>query len=53
MNNDEVRPFKIDVPAQTLDDLQQRLKNTRWSHQIEGTGWDAGTDLDYLKELVG
>jgi hypothetical protein len=26
MNNDEVRPFRIDVPAQTLSDLQQRLK---------------------------
>jgi pimeloyl-ACP methyl ester carboxylesterase len=53
MNNDEVRPFRIDVPAQTLSDLQQRLKNTRWSHQIEGTGWDAGTDQNYLRELVG
>jgi microsomal epoxide hydrolase len=35
-----------------LSDLQRRLKNTRWSHQVEGTNWDAGTDVDYLKDLV-
>jgi pimeloyl-ACP methyl ester carboxylesterase len=44
--------FIIDVPPSVLSDLRQRLKNTRWSHQIEGTNWDAGTDLDYLRELV-
>ena len=52
MNNDDVRPFRIDVPASTLSDLQQRLTNTRWTSQVEGTGWDAGTDVHYLKELI-
>jgi Epoxide hydrolase N terminus len=47
-----VRPFEIHVPSNLLSDLQQRLKNTRWSHQIKGTGWDAGTDSDYLRELL-
>jgi hypothetical protein len=32
--------------------LRQRLKNTRWSYQVKDNSWDAGTDLDYLKELV-
>lgn len=53
MNKDEIRPFKIEITPGTLSELRQRLKSTRWTSQIEGTGWDAGTDLDYLKQLVG
>ena len=52
MKSDEIRPFTIDVAPEVLSDLRQRLKNTRWSYQIAGTNWDAGTDHDYLKELV-
>jgi pimeloyl-ACP methyl ester carboxylesterase len=53
MNSDDVEEFRINVPAEVLGDLRQRLQRTRWSCQIEGTGWDAGTDGGYLKELVG
>jgi pimeloyl-ACP methyl ester carboxylesterase len=35
-----------------LSDLQQRLANTRWSLALEQIGWDAGTDAQYLKDLV-
>jgi pimeloyl-ACP methyl ester carboxylesterase len=52
MPANEINAFKIHVPPEMLSDLHQRLKNTRWSHQIEGTGWDAGTDVGYLKDLV-
>jgi pimeloyl-ACP methyl ester carboxylesterase len=52
MNKDDVEEFTIHVPAEVLSDLQQRLKNTRWSYQIEGTHWDAGTDAAYLKDLM-
>lgn len=52
MKNDKITPFRIDVAPEMLSDLQRRLKNTRWSHQVEGTNWDAGTDVDYLKDLV-
>jgi pimeloyl-ACP methyl ester carboxylesterase len=52
MQSDKIRAFEINVPADVLSDLQQRLKNTRWTYQIEGTGWDAGTDVDYLKDLL-
>src|ERR1019366_10032684 len=48
----KVSEFRIDVAPEVLSDLRQRLKNTRWSSQVEGTKWDAGTDLEYLKELV-
>jgi microsomal epoxide hydrolase len=49
--SDAVAPFEIAVPQSVLDDLQERLARTRWPDQIEGTGWDYGTELAYLKEL--
>ncbi len=49
---DDIHPFRIDLAPQVLKDLQQRLGNTRWTTQIPGTGWEAGTDVDYLKQLV-
>jgi len=53
MSNQSVRPFRIEIASEVLADLKQRLKNTRWTYQIEGSGWDAGADLDYIMELAG
>jgi pimeloyl-ACP methyl ester carboxylesterase len=50
--SDKVGEFRIDIAAEVLNDLRQRLKNTRWTYQMAGTKWEAGTDLEYLKELV-
>jgi pimeloyl-ACP methyl ester carboxylesterase len=52
MENEAVSPFKISVAPEVLDDLQKRLESTRWTYQMEGADCDAGTDLNYLKELV-
>jgi pimeloyl-ACP methyl ester carboxylesterase len=52
MTNEEITPFRIDVPESTLDDLRARLANTRWPAQIPGTGWTRGVPVDYLKELA-
>jgi pimeloyl-ACP methyl ester carboxylesterase len=46
-----VQPFRVNVSQETLDDLQLRLKGTRWMDGA-AAGWDYGTSLDYLKELV-
>jgi pimeloyl-ACP methyl ester carboxylesterase len=48
----EIRPFRIDVSREDLDDLLDRLGRTRWSSEIPGVGWDRGVPLDYLKEWV-
>ncbi|MGH9886503.1 MAG: epoxide hydrolase family protein [bacterium] len=45
--------FKIEVPDSVLTDLAERLARTRFPDQLEGAGWDYGTELSYLKELVG
>jgi epoxide hydrolase len=47
-----IRPFRIDIPQQDLDDLRTRLAMTRWPGQLPGTGWERGVPLDYLKELA-
>ena len=48
----DVRPFIIAVEDSVLEDLQQRLADTRWPDEIPNTGWDYGSNLAYLKELV-
>ncbi|GMU77355.1 MAG: microsomal epoxide hydrolase [Acidimicrobiia bacterium] len=45
-------PFTVDVPQAVLDDLHERLARTRFPEQIPGAGWDYGTELAYLRELV-
>jgi Epoxide hydrolase N terminus len=48
----EIEPFIVDVPQATLDDLAARLARTRWPDEVEGAGWDYGTNLAYLQALV-
>src|ERR1700687_3108392 len=47
-----IQSFKIAIPQATLDDLRERLAHTRWADEVEGAGWDYGTNLGYLKQLV-
>jgi hypothetical protein len=47
-----IQPFTIQVAQSTLDDLHERLARTRWPDEVEGAGWDYGTNGGYLKELV-
>jgi microsomal epoxide hydrolase len=46
-----IEPFRIQVADEILDDLRRRLALTRFSDQIDGAGWDYGTDAAYLREL--
>ena len=47
-----MQPFTVDISQQTLDDLHERLGRTRWPDEVQNAGWDYGTNLTYLKELV-
>ncbi len=48
---DRVEPFEIRVSESTLDDLRERLERTRFPDALEGSGWEYGTDLHYLRDL--
>ena len=50
--DEAIRPFTIRVPDSVLVDLKQRLARARFPGEIAGSGWDYGTNLAYLKELV-
>ena len=49
---DAIRPFTIDVPDAVLADLEIRLDRTRLPDELPGTGWDYGTNRDYLEEAA-
>jgi microsomal epoxide hydrolase len=47
-----IEGFEIEVPEEMLEDLRNRLRNTRWPDEVEGAGWDYGTPLSFLRDLV-
>jgi epoxide hydrolase len=49
---DSPAPFEVEWSTATLDDLRQRLRQSRLPPQIPGQGWRRGTDVDYLREFV-
>jgi len=48
----EVTPFTVAVPEATLADLHERLARTRFPEQNPGAGWDYGSELEYVRDLV-
>ncbi|HEY4397578.1 MAG TPA: epoxide hydrolase [Acidimicrobiia bacterium] len=47
-----MEPYQIRVDNSVLEDLRSRLALTRFPDQIEGTGWEYGFPVDYLRDLV-
>jgi len=47
-----IERFEIRVDDSVLDDLRYRLASTRLPDQIDGTGWEYGIPVDYVRELV-
>ena len=50
--SDAIDRFQIRVDDSVLSDLRSRLAQTRFPDQIEGTGWEYGAPIDYVRELV-
>ena len=47
-----VERFYIQVEEDVLNDLRIRLGHIRWPDQMDGSGWEQGTELNYLQSLV-
>ena len=45
-------PFCLHVPDEVLEDLRERLAHTRWPDEIPGSGWQYGSNLDFMRRLV-
>jgi pimeloyl-ACP methyl ester carboxylesterase len=64
MSNEEIRPFRIDIPQADLDDLHERLVRTRFAEELPADpnpgpqtgpvppGWEYGVPVDYVRRLV-
>src|SRR3990170_2468380 len=47
-----IKPFKINIPENEIQDLKNRLRNSRWPSKIRGDDWQYGVPVDYLKKLA-
>ncbi|HEU0286514.1 MAG TPA: epoxide hydrolase N-terminal domain-containing protein, partial [Nocardioidaceae bacterium] len=48
----DIRPFRVEIPQEALDDLHQRLVRTRFPIPAPDDSWDFGTPVHYLQEMV-
>ncbi len=48
----ELKPFRIAIPTEALDDLQARLAQTRWPEAECVDDWSQGIPLAYTRELA-
>ncbi len=51
MSNDAIRPFEIAISDEVLNDLKQRLANTRWPEKETVKDWSQGIPLAYTQEV--
>jgi len=51
MENTDVRPFRIDVPQEALDDLRRRIASTRWPSGELVDDRSQGVQLATMQEL--
>ena len=47
-----ITPFSIQIEAEILSDLRERIRNTRLPDRAPGTAWEQGTDREYLRQLL-
>ena len=47
----DIQPFRIEASDEQLEDLKQRLRNTRWPDAEVVDDWSQGIPLGYTKEL--
>lgn len=48
----DIEPFEIRVPEAALDDLRQRLLNTRWPDEADAEPWRYGPPVTYMRHFV-
>ncbi|TQM26202.1 epoxide hydrolase family protein [Nocardia bhagyanarayanae] len=48
----DIRPFRIEIPQARIDRLHARLADTLWPDELPGVGWDKGMPVSYLKPLA-
>ncbi|HEX4432559.1 MAG TPA: epoxide hydrolase, partial [Frankiaceae bacterium] len=47
-----MQPYTVAVPEAVLEDLRDRLARARLPNQVDGVGWEQGTERDFLVNLL-
>ena len=47
----EIKEFKIDISDEVLEDLHNRLSNSRWPNKEPVEDWNQGIPLSYMKDV--
>ncbi len=47
-----VEPFRVAVSEEVIADLRARLERTRFPDEVPDTGWEYGSNLAYMREVV-
>jgi pimeloyl-ACP methyl ester carboxylesterase len=47
-----ITPFQIEISPAEIDDLRERLAETRWPSELEDADWSRGVPVDYLQGLA-
>jgi pimeloyl-ACP methyl ester carboxylesterase len=47
-----ITPFRIEISQAEIDDLHERLAETRWPSELDDAGWSRGVPVDYLQGLA-
>jgi len=47
-----LQSFRVSVADEILEDLRQRLAHTRWPDEPAGAGWQYGSALAVVRDLV-
>lgn len=48
----EPKPFEVNIDEAVLEDLQRRLRATRWPDEPADAGWLYGANLAYMRRLI-
>jgi pimeloyl-ACP methyl ester carboxylesterase len=51
ISTSEIKPFRIDIPQDQIDDLRDRLAATRWPDELPGTGTAYGMPVAAVRRL--
>ena len=46
-----IKQYKISVPKSTLNDIYKRVREFPWNDAQNMSGWEYGTNLNYLKSI--
>jgi pimeloyl-ACP methyl ester carboxylesterase len=47
-----IKPFKLNIPDKTLQEIYTKVKNYPWHEMPDDGGWKYGANLDYMKEIA-